>query len=125
MLQDLQVAARSQRGQRLQEEAVPVVNAAEEFAHVDEVEVVVWVGPVKVYVFDLKVAVRGDEGGLDGGEVGADYVRGGVEVGYFAGGELVGVNCGGNETYIAQIPVPVPRSRIFCYVGVSGGNWVR
>lgn len=94
----------------------------------NEVEVVGRVGPVEVDVFDLEVAVGRHEGGLYGGEVGADYVGAGVEVGYFARGRLVGAKqlCGefGEDEYIAQIPVPVPRSRIFCDMGVSGGNGV-
>jgi len=90
---------------------------------VDEVEVIARVCPFEVHVFDLEVAVWGNEGGLDRGEVGADYVCGRVQVSYFAGRGVSG--CGpkreGWGKYIAQIPVPVPRSRMFCDRVVSGG----
>lgn len=91
VLEDLKVAARLERRERLREEAVPVADGAEELAHVDEVEMVVGEGPHHVDVFDLEVAVGRDEGRLDGGEVCADYMRGGIEVGDFTGTMVIGL----------------------------------
>lgn len=68
------------------EEFVPVEDAAEEFPDVDEVEVVLWVCPVEVEILDFEGTVWGYEEGLDGREVGADYVGGGVFIGHFATG---------------------------------------
>lgn len=57
----------------LLEEEIPIRDAAEEFADVDEVEVVGWKSPFERDVVDFEVAVWGDPFGLDGGKVGSCY----------------------------------------------------
>ena len=59
----------------------PVPDCEQEFPAVDEVEVVFSPEPVGLDVFDFEGAVGRAPGWLDGGDVAAGYVGGGVEVG--------------------------------------------
>lgn len=86
-----------------------------------------FVRPYVLDVVDFELAVRRGPGGLDGREVGADYVRGLVaaascQPGYLGWGERgereegrEGRQGKGKEAHsaksIAHIPVPVPQSR--------------
>lgn len=109
------------------EEFVPVEDAAEEFPDVDEVKVVPWVCPVEVEIFDFEGAVWGYEEGLDGREVGADYVGRGVGVGHFA----TGVSRNSAEIFERKVTLPKFPSRFRgrgYYVGcleVRGGVCLR
>lgn len=63
-------------------EGGPVVDAAEQAADVDEVEVGGWVDPFAGHVVDFEAAVVGLHARLYGGEVGADDFGVGEFVGY-------------------------------------------
>lgn len=69
-----EVAARPEVGEGLAVEARPVVDAAREVADVDEVEVAWGPAPRELGVVDEEAAVGRYPGGLDGGDVGADYL---------------------------------------------------
>lgn len=66
----------------------PVVDAAVQVAHVDEVELVRLEGPVELGVVDLEAAVGRDPAGLHGGDVKAQDFGGGVLVGHIAANAL-------------------------------------
>lgn len=56
----------------LRVELGPVADASEQASDVDEVEGILRIGPFRGGVVDFEAEVRGDEGGLDGREIGAD-----------------------------------------------------
>lgn len=77
----LDPAAGGAAAESLLEEAVPVLDGAEEVADVDEVEGVVLPGPRQRGIVDLESDVGRDPFGLAGREVGADNIGGGELVG--------------------------------------------
>lgn len=81
----LDPAAGGAAAEGLLEEAVPILDGAEEVADVDEVEVVVLPGPRQGGVVDLEPDVGRDPFGLAGREVGADNIGGGELVGKVTG----------------------------------------
>lgn len=85
VLDNLDVAAGLGVGIGLLEEEVPVGDAAEELADVDEVEVVGREGPGEADVVDFEAAVGRDPLGLDGRQVGAGDGGGGILVGHVDG----------------------------------------
>lgn len=80
MLNDFDPAAGFTMCVCLLQKEIPVGYATEELADVDEVEVIWGVGPFEGDVVDFEGAVWGDPFGLNGGEVGAGDVGGGVGV---------------------------------------------
>jgi hypothetical protein len=69
MLDDLYPAARLRVRIRLLEEKVPVRYTTKQFAYVDKVEVLFWVGPIKRHVVYLEMAIRWNPLGLDRREI--------------------------------------------------------
>jgi len=100
----------------LRVERRPVADAAVQIPDVHEVEVVGGPGPQQLRIVDLESTVRGHPGGLDGGDVCADYIGRGELVGEVAGtrGQW-GCDCERElvRAYIAHMPVPVPTSKTF------------
>lgn len=81
------------------DDAAVGLEGVEHEAEVDVVEGVVGrVDPVVLGVVDLEAAVGGDEVGLDGGEVGAYYLGGGILLGFWREGKGISQGCegGGN-----------------------------
>ena len=96
------------------EELVPVGHGPEQFPDVDEVELALGVCPVKVQVFDFEGAVWRYEEGLDGGEVGPDYVGRGVGVGHFAKGVSIALFCLMRKIWRVGFTLPRFQSRFRC-----------
>lgn len=90
----LDPAARLHVAERLAVQLAPVVDAAVQVAHVDEVELVLLEGPVELGVVDLEAAVGRDPAGLHGGDVKAQDIGRGVLVGHIASNALERVDLG-------------------------------
>ena len=85
MLHHLDVAPRFEAPPTLPEEVVPVGDATEQLADMDEVELVAGVGPGEGDVVDLEDAVRRNKSGLDGREVDTGNFSARILVGHVAG----------------------------------------
>ena len=92
----------------------PVGYGPQQLARMDQV-VLVFVQPVQVVIVDFEFEIWRDPGRLDGGEVNAFDGRFGVGIGDIPGAcQSIDSGWTVKKAYIAQIPVPVPISRIFC-----------
>ena len=79
---ELEEAAGFEVVEGLLDQSVPVADGQEQFAAVDEVEGIRFLGPIVFDVLDLEVAVWWDPSWLSGGDVGADHSGGGMCVGH-------------------------------------------
>ena len=92
----------------------PVGYGPQQLARMDQV-VLVFVQPVQVVIVDFEFEIGRDPGRLDRGEINAFNGRFGVGVGDIPGTcQSIDSRWTAVKAYMAQIPVPVPISKIFC-----------
>ena len=94
----------------------PIFNTAHEFTSMYEVPSPV--NPIVINIIDTEVAIRSQPPRLYGAQVDTlDYSR--RDFSRNIPTRVIDTTCGGLFTYIAQMPVPAPRSRIFYDWGQS------
>lgn len=105
---------------RLPHQCRPVLNRPREVANMDQIERVLLPCPFGFCIVDLELDIWGDPGGLDWAQVCSDDLGGGIVP--VAANQSTATRIrsrgGGSWTHsatsIAQMPVPVPMSRILC-----------
>lgn len=123
MFDDLYIATGLCVLKSLSEEKVPVRYTSKEFANVYEVEVVRGECPLERDIVDFEVAVWRDPFRLYGREVGASDSGRGILVGHVLARVSADGGPGGDGDHtIAQMPVPVPQSKMVCGL-CTGAKW--